>query len=69
MSVMITVLRDGSDWNVWIALDDGTTPPSGPSFIIGSGATRDEAVAEAVKDLEAATDQLQQPTLVGSFEG
>ena len=60
MSV-ITVLRDDSGWNVWINLDDGTTAPAGLSLIIGSGATRDEAVADAVKDLEAALDQLQQP--------
>ena len=65
----ITVLRDGDDWDVWMNLDDGTTAPGGLSFVIGSGATRDEAVADAVKDLEAALDQLQQPMPVASSKG
>jgi len=58
----ITVTGEGTDWDVWINLDDGTTAPSGLSFIIGSGATHEEAVAAAVADLEAAIDQLQQWT-------
>lgn len=54
----ITILRDGpAEWSVWLKQKYGTTR----RFLIGYGATRNEAVDEAVKDLEAAIDQLQQP--------
>ena len=53
--------NDGDGWNVWIGLEGDMPAPQGFSFIIGSGATRDEALADAVKDLEAALEQLQQP--------
>lgn len=59
----IAILDDGpDDWQVWIALED-ERPPHVLSFIIGSGKTRDEAVAAAVADLEACIDKLQGPLL------
>jgi hypothetical protein len=66
MSV-ISVLPDDAfgGWSVWINLDDGTEAPEGLSFIIGAGTTRDEAVAEAVADLEARIAELQQPPPAG----
>lgn len=46
------VLREDSDgeWHVWISLEDDE-PPEGLNFIIGCGATREAAIADAVQDL------------------
>lgn len=62
MSV-VSIRAYGGEWEVWLSLDDGTKAPAGLSFVIGVGATRDEAVADAVKDLEAKIQQLQQPAV------
>ena len=57
----IVVLHEGpDDWQVWIGLED-QRPPAGWSFSIGTGQTRNAAVADAVKDLEAQIERLQQP--------
>lgn len=57
----VVVLQHAGKHEVWIGLDDDWHPPDGFSFIIGTGVTRDQAVAEAVADLEAALERLQQP--------
>ena len=54
----ITIEHDDA-WQVWIGLDSDSPPPDGYSFIIGVGATRDDAVAEAIADLAVAIAQLQ----------
>lgn len=60
MKLLITYCGT-NDWNVWVTTD-GEHPIRGPfGFIVGGGATRDEAVAEAVKDLEVAIEELQSP--------
>lgn len=51
-------------WQVWISLDNDGGILQGEAFIIGIGATRDEAVAEAVADLEAQIEQLQAAAVV-----
>ena len=57
----VNVLQEDGQWGVWIGLD-GTNPRySTFGFSIGCAATRDAAVAQAVAEFEAATDQLQQP--------
>jgi len=60
MKLLITFCGT-DDWSVW-ATTDGEHPIRGPhGFIVGIGATRDEAVASAVADLEAAVEELQLP--------
>ena len=57
------------DWEVWIALDDDTPNliDAPYSFCIGHGRTRDEALAMAVADLEAAAETLQaQPPMAAA---
>lgn len=51
-------------WQVWISLENEHGIEQGEAFIIGSGATRDEAVAGAVADLEAQIEQLQGAAVV-----
>ena len=60
VSLLITKSGD-DDWNVWIGLpeQDPLLDPYG--FIIGSGATKEAAITEAVASLEAATERLQSP--------
>jgi hypothetical protein len=55
----LTIRDDNGDWQVWIALKKGNPTRMNESFIVGMGATRDEAVADAVKDLETCIDELQ----------
>jgi hypothetical protein len=58
---VISILRPAdNDWQVWINLDDGTKAPAGLSFCIGGGETRDEAIADAVEDLEDAIAQCRE---------
>jgi hypothetical protein len=59
---LVTILKDGDDWSVWIQLEDGSKPTEGLAFVIGCGKTLDEAVADAVRDLEAAIDELHAVT-------
>ena len=60
MSMIVVREDQPGDWQVWIGLDgDGDPSREGVGFVIGRGATRDEAVAAAVADLEAVVDQLQ----------
>ena len=60
--VLVRQEHGSETWQVWIGLDD-EDPIEGPGFIIGLAATRDEAVAEAVADLQAAVATLQGPFL------
>ena len=60
----VTVLRDGAacdygDWHVWAHLDEEHPLHSRTSFIVGIGATREEAIESAVGDLEACIESLQ----------
>jgi hypothetical protein len=58
----IVVNQDGpDDWGVWAGLPDSDPATDAFGFCIGVGATRDEAVAWAVKALEAAAEKLQEP--------
>ncbi len=47
----------GTHWEVWLDTDVGEQD----GLCIGSGATRDQAVADAVTELEAALEELQHP--------
>lgn len=49
------------DWHVWIGLPNHTSVFDCYTFIIGTGATRDEAAADAVKALEGCLERLQAP--------
>jgi len=62
MSSVHVRYEDG--WQVWITLDGHDPIEDAFGFIVGTGDTRDEAVAAAVKDLEAAIEELQQPATV-----
>ncbi len=57
----LLIQRGEGDWSVWISLPDHHPIRDPFGFIIGSGATRDEAVADAVKGLELLVDRLQGP--------
>lgn len=48
-------------WEVWLTLDGHDALIDWPGFVVGRGATRDAAVAAAVKDLEVAVEELQAP--------
>ena len=54
----VTVLDTGGEWEVWLGLDDGATPPDGLNFIIGIGPTRREAIQGAYQDLEQVIREL-----------
>ena len=63
----LTIINEEGQWGVWIGLDN-TNPRTSPfGFCIGVGTTRNKALAEAVADLESATDALQQAH--GKFVG
>ena len=57
------LVTDDDGCGVWIGLDDDSDPsaPGELGFLIGIGATREEAVQAAVADLGAAIEQLTQP--------
>ena len=61
MSALLITHEAGRDWQVWITLPghDALLDPFG--FVIGSGATRQDAVGEAVADLEQLIERLQSP--------
>jgi hypothetical protein len=61
MSRLLIHEETGDDWQVWISLDDHDPLNDPFGFIIGTGKTRDAAVADAVRDLEAILEQLQAP--------
>ena len=54
----IAILDTGGEWEVWVGLDDGATPPDGLNYIIGSGRTRAEAIQQAQNDLHRALADL-----------
>jgi hypothetical protein len=64
MEIGTVIFKDGGVFEVWVG-------PSGDmadrpvniinAFVAGIGATRDEAVADAVRNLEALTEHLQSP--------
>jgi hypothetical protein len=53
------MLGSEGDWEVWLQLAGDVEPPSGNTICIGTGATRNEAIADAVRDLEDVVEQLQ----------
>lgn len=55
------VFASESNWQVWVTLEDHNPIRDAFGFCIGTGKTRDAAVADAVKDLEGATEVLQSP--------
>lgn len=59
-ALLITHAAD-DDWNVWISLPDHDPVEDSYGFIVGSGSTRDDAVASAVRDLETLLERLQSP--------
>lgn len=57
----LTLEHDGDEYMVWAMLDDGReVKPAerSESFVIGTGATADEAITSAIKALERAMDEL-----------
>lgn len=66
MNLVITRARDGApgDWSVWVTLDDHDPLEDAFGFVVGRGETRDDAIADAVVELEAAVVQLQGPISV-----
>ena len=59
----ITIRRDGDQYHVWIQLTAGDPYEQHEAFIVGAGLTRDDAVAAAVQELEAAIETLQLPAV------
>jgi hypothetical protein len=57
----ITIVHDGSEVEVWTSLVDDDIPPhrQQESFIIGTGATRAEAIDAALTELHVAAAELQ----------
>lgn len=53
---LIHIFRNG-DWEVWVNCEDQNFS----GLCVGTGSTRDEAVAEAVTALEAIVELLQRP--------
>ena len=60
-SNLLITHKGDDDWDVWITLPDHDAIHDAVGFIIGSGETRDAAVAAAVADLESAVERLQSP--------
>ena len=59
--IIMTVREDDGRWAVWVGLDEIDPRINRFGFCLSVADTRDDAIAEAVAELEAATDQLQQP--------
>jgi hypothetical protein len=58
----VAIINNGDCFDVWVSLELKEDPRRlRDSFVIGTGETRDAAVASAVQDLEAALDALQGP--------
>jgi hypothetical protein len=62
MSSLLITTSGPEDWAVWISLPKHDPLTDRWGFVIGSGATRDAAVADAVATLEQAVERLQSPT-------
>ncbi len=60
-SNLLITRHGGNDWSVWITLPNHDALNDAVGFVIGSGETRDAAVASAVADLESALRRLQSP--------
>jgi hypothetical protein len=60
-SSLLITSNGPEDWAVWISLEDSDPLTDAFWFVIGSGATRDAAVADAVATLEEAVERLQSP--------
>ena len=61
-SSSLLISHEGNDdWSVWIGLPDQDPIDDAFGFIIGSGSSREEAVADAVLSLEIAVEKLQAP--------
>lgn len=55
----VTIIDKPNDVAVWISLTDEHDPRTvHESFVIGGGETREEAVSEAIEELEAAKREL-----------
>jgi hypothetical protein len=59
-SLVISRTSD-NDWSVWMSLPDHDPIEDAFGFVVGSGETREEAVADAVAVLQEATRRLQAP--------
>jgi hypothetical protein len=58
----LLITREGhDDWNVWITLPGCDALEDRFGFICGTGNTREQAVADAVRGLEDALERLQAP--------
>jgi hypothetical protein len=61
-SLVITHNEREDDWGVWFSVEEDSDPLTDAlGFCLAGGATRDEAVASAVADLEDALKRLQSP--------
>lgn len=57
--MIVSILHDQFDqWGVWAALRDGDPRTQTESFLIGVGATVEDAAATAVKALHQALDDV-----------
>ena len=54
---LVHVLKSGGDWEVWVNCEDADFT----GLCVGVGSTRDLAVGQAVKALEAVVEFLQSP--------
>lgn len=54
--MFLSVIKQGEeDWAVWVALEDGHPYRNQPNgFVIGMGATKADAIIDAVKELKDA---------------
>ena len=65
----LVVNYDLQTWNVWISLPDHDPLTDDFGFVIGTGKTRDKAVAQAVHELETIIERLQVPAgLINKLE-
>lgn len=61
----LTIRQHGfNDWMVWIALERGDPTRLGMSFVIGGGATREEAIKDAQRDIDACSAELQRQLVI-----
>jgi hypothetical protein len=61
MELLITSNRAGDDWSVWATLEGHDAIRDSFGFIIGVGATRDAAVADAVRVLKELSRSYNHP--------
>lgn len=59
----VTVAQEPEGWVVWVEIDN-EAPPDGCTFVVGMGATRDEAVDQACAEFQKALTDLLKHVLM-----